>query len=148
LLLGCPFTCLSVWLQEAERLSTLPALVILDLAGNPMISCTEDYRLLLLYRLRHLKVLDGTPAQTSELALARAKYSGRLTMSFLVRQSALCHSSDGAAQPAVSPLHGVVRQSADKVSITITISKLSTGENDYVWSQCACQGDSPVAILV
>lgn len=72
-------------LQEAERLSVLPRLVILYLEGNPLVAAAEDYRHLLLYRLRHLKVLDGAPATAAELATARAKYSGRLTMSFLVR---------------------------------------------------------------
>lgn len=72
------------FLQEAERLAVLPKLVILDLAGNPLVSSSEDYRPLLLYRLRHLKVLDGLPAEPAELAAARAKYSGRLTLSFLV----------------------------------------------------------------
>lgn len=59
--------------------------MILDLADNLLVAATEDYRLVLLYRLRHLKVLDGVPAEPAELAAARAKYSGRLTMSFLVR---------------------------------------------------------------
>jgi hypothetical protein len=73
------------FLQEAERLSVLPLLVILDLEGNPLVAAAEDYKHLLLYRLRHLKVLDGAPATAADLAAARAKYSGRLTMSFLVR---------------------------------------------------------------
>lgn len=67
-----------------ERLSVLPSLIILDLVGNPLTSGTEDYRHRLLYKLRHLKVLDGVPAEPAELAAARAKYSGRLTLSFLV----------------------------------------------------------------
>lgn len=77
---GIPVCCT----KEAERLAVLPRLVILDLAANPLVTACEDYRHLLLYRLRHLKVLDGVPAEAGELAAARAKYSGRLTMSFLV----------------------------------------------------------------
>lgn len=81
-------TCLDVLvLQEAERLAVLPRLVILDLVNNPLVSACEEYRLLLLYRLRHLKVLDGVPAEPAELASARAKYSGRLTFSFLVSRA-------------------------------------------------------------
>ncbi|WIA10534.1 hypothetical protein OEZ85_010722 [Tetradesmus obliquus] len=72
--------------KEAERLSVLPRLVILYLEGNPLVAAAEDYRHLLLYRLRHLKVLDGAPATAAELATARAKYSGRLTTSFLEEQ--------------------------------------------------------------
>jgi hypothetical protein len=82
-----------LFLQEAERLSVLPRLVILDLEGNPLIAACEDYRHLLLYRLRHLKVLDGAPATAAELAAARAKYSGRLTMSFLVSSTAQAATS-------------------------------------------------------
>jgi hypothetical protein len=67
----------------------LPRLVILDLEGNPLVAACADYRHLLLYRLRHLKVLDGAPATAAELAAARAKYSGRLTMSFLVSRVSL-----------------------------------------------------------
>ena len=71
--------------QEVNRLRALPSLIILDLAGNPLASsATEDYRLWLLYSLRRLKVLDGQPVEQQEQIAARARYSGRLTLSFLV----------------------------------------------------------------
>jgi hypothetical protein len=42
--------------KELLRLRSLPALVVLDLAGNPLAAGTEDYRLQALYHLRRLKV--------------------------------------------------------------------------------------------
>lgn len=71
-------------LQEVERLSVLPHLVVLDLVGNPVVSATDGYRLLLLFKLRALKVLDGVAADAAELAAAQAAYAGRLTLSLLV----------------------------------------------------------------
>ena len=44
----------------------------------------QDYRLLLVYALRRAKVIDGAPVSPQELAAARGKYSGRLTLEFLV----------------------------------------------------------------
>lgn len=57
----------------------------LDLAANPLAGGGEGYKLWLLYKLRRLKVLDGCVVEPAELAAARARYSGLLTMSFLVR---------------------------------------------------------------
>lgn len=72
-------------LQEAERgLSALPCLVVLDLYGNPLAAATEGCRLLLLFKLPCLKVLDGRPADAAELAAAREQHAGRLTISALV----------------------------------------------------------------
>jgi Leucine-rich repeat (LRR) protein len=68
-------------LQEAERLSVLPRLLVLDLAGNPLVSATDGYRLLMLYKL---KVLDGIAADATELAAAQAQHAGRLTVGMLV----------------------------------------------------------------
>jgi hypothetical protein len=66
-------------------LRSLPSLVILDLAGNPFVSSSsENFRLWLVYSLRRLKVLDGQPVEQQEQITAKAKYSGRLTLSFLV----------------------------------------------------------------
>lgn len=62
----------------------LPHLVVLDLVGNPVVCATEGYRLLLLFKLRALKVLDGVAADAAELAAAQAEYAGRLTLSLLV----------------------------------------------------------------
>lgn len=47
----------------------------------------QDYRLLAIYSLRHIKVLDGQPVALQELAAARGRYSGQLTIEFLVRYS-------------------------------------------------------------
>lgn len=71
-------------MQEVERLAVLPRLVVLDLVGNPVVSDTDGYRLLLLFKLRALKVLDGVAADAAELAAAQAEYAGRLTLSLLV----------------------------------------------------------------
>lgn len=71
-------------MQEAERLSMLPNLVVLDLVGNPLVVATEGYRPLLLFKLRCLKVLDGTAADAAELASAQAQHAGRLTLSMVV----------------------------------------------------------------
>jgi hypothetical protein len=62
----------------------LPNLVVLDLVGNPLVVATEGYRLLLLFKLRCLKVLDGTAADAAELASAQAQHAGRLTLSMVV----------------------------------------------------------------
>jgi ABC-type proline/glycine betaine transport system permease subunit len=64
---------------------TLPSLAVLDLSGTPL-ATTEGYRLLVLFRLPRLKVLDGTPAGAAEVATAHAQHAGRLTLSQLVRQ--------------------------------------------------------------
>jgi hypothetical protein len=71
-------------LQEAERLSVLPRLLVLDLAGNWLVSATDGYRLLMLYKLSSLKVLDGIAADATELAAAQAQHAGRLTLDMLV----------------------------------------------------------------
>lgn len=57
----CPFTSPppTPLQQELLRLRSLPALVVLDLAGNPLAAATEDYRLQALYHLRRLKVGGG-----------------------------------------------------------------------------------------
>jgi hypothetical protein len=38
----------------------------------------------MVYTLRRIKVLDGAPVTPQELAAARGRYSGRLTIEFLV----------------------------------------------------------------
>lgn len=78
--------------QEVECLCVLPRLMVLDLVGNPLVASTEGYRLLLLYRLSCLKVLDGAAADATELAAAQAQHAGRLTISLLVghTQRAAC----------------------------------------------------------
>lgn len=65
-------------------MSVLARLVVLDLAGNPLVTATDGYRLLLLYKLRSLKVLDGAPADAAELQAAQAQHAGRLTVGMLV----------------------------------------------------------------
>ncbi len=66
-------------LSEIDYLKMLSKLIIVDLAGNPV--CSDyRYRLYTLYRVRRLKVLDGTSVSTDEAAAAREKYSGRLTL--------------------------------------------------------------------
>ena len=42
-------------------LQNLPNLKILDLDGNPVSSSIENYRLYIIYHLRTLKALDGSP---------------------------------------------------------------------------------------
>lgn len=76
--------CVCLDLQEAERLSMLARLAVLDLTGNPLVTATDGYRLLLLYKLRSLKVLDGTPTDAAELQAAQGQHAGRLTVGMLV----------------------------------------------------------------
>ncbi|GBF89449.1 hypothetical protein Rsub_02021 [Raphidocelis subcapitata] len=71
---------------EARRLAALPRLAVVDLAGNPLASECEDYRLQLVYALRRSRVIDGEPVTPGELAAARGRYSGRLTLEFLEEQ--------------------------------------------------------------
>lgn len=71
--------------QEVELLSVLSSLVVLDLAGNPlMAAANNDHRLWLLYKLGGLKVLNGIAADAAELAVAQAHHAGRLTLGMLV----------------------------------------------------------------
>jgi Leucine-rich repeat (LRR) protein len=70
-------------LKELVHLRSLPKLIILDLSGNPMCR-EEDYRPYVMYHLRKLNVLDGTPFDAAEQAAARDKYDGRITYEFLI----------------------------------------------------------------
>ena len=64
-------------LSEIDYLKMLSKLIIVDLAGNPV--CSDyRYRLYTLYRVRRLKVLDGTSVSTDEAAAAREKYRSAL----------------------------------------------------------------------
>lgn len=65
-------------MQEIDHLKNLPKLIIMDLSGNLLCSL-PDYRLYTLFRIRRLKVLDGSSVQIEEAAHARDKFSGKLT---------------------------------------------------------------------
>ena len=72
-------------LKQIQHLKDLPKLIILDLSGNPL--CRElNYRLYSVYYLRKLKVLDGIGVDVNEQAMAREKYSGKLSTEFLVEK--------------------------------------------------------------
>ena len=77
-------------IQEIDYLRQLPKLIILDLSGNPLCSAV-DYRLYTLFRMRRLKVLDGSSVQIEEFTQAREKFSGKLTREIL--SSRLGHKS-------------------------------------------------------
>jgi hypothetical protein len=70
---------------EVRRLARLPRLSVLDLTGNPLLREREDCRPFLVFSLARLKVLDGSPVALAEVAAARGRYTGRLTVEFLVR---------------------------------------------------------------
>ena len=53
-------------LQEIDSLKSLPKLIILDLAGNP-VCADESYRLYTLFRIRRLKVPNPTHQPTNPL---------------------------------------------------------------------------------
>lgn len=88
-------------------MSVLPHLVVLDLVGNPVVSATEGYRLLLLFKLRALKVLDGVAADAAELAAAQAEYAGRLTLSLLVSNTHVVCGFSRHAGLSVKPAAGL-----------------------------------------
>mmetsp|Transcript_30380 Transcript_30380/g.98592 ORF Transcript_30380/g.98592 Transcript_30380/m.98592 type:complete len:874 (+) Transcript_30380:1837-4458(+) len=69
-------------IQEIDYLKHSPKLIIMDLSGNRLCA-SQDYRLYVLFRLRRLKVLDGTSVLADESNLAREKFSGKLTREFL-----------------------------------------------------------------
>lgn len=50
-----------------DYLKSLPKLIILDLAGNP-VCANPDYRLYTLFRVKRLKVLDGISVNSDEAA--------------------------------------------------------------------------------
>jgi Leucine-rich repeat (LRR) protein len=85
-------------MRDLQRVRCLPRLIILDLSGNPCCEI-EDYRSVVLYLGRRLKVLDGRTVEAAEQGAARAKYAGRLTTDFLVEQ--LGHSAFASIRTCV-----------------------------------------------
>ena len=69
-------------LQEIDYLRHLPKLIIMDSSGN-FICNSVDYRPYTLFRMRRLKVLDGSSVQIEEVAHAREKFSGKLSQEVL-----------------------------------------------------------------
>ena len=69
-------------LQEIDYLRHLPKLIIMDSSGNSICN-SVDYRPYTLFRMRRLKVLDGSSVQIEEVAHAREKFSGKLSQEVL-----------------------------------------------------------------
>lgn len=74
-------------LKEIQHLKSLPKLTILDLSGNEL-TRTQDYRLYAVYYLRRVKVLDGLSISPQDQSDAKQKYSGKLTMEFILEKCA------------------------------------------------------------
>ncbi|KAH9489094.1 Leucine-rich repeat-containing protein 9 [Bulinus truncatus] len=78
-------------IREVFLLKPLPNLVILDMYGNPMVTSVENYRLFVIYHLRSLKALDGSPIEGQEGTLAKDTFGGRLTVDYVAEK--LGHAS-------------------------------------------------------
>ncbi|GBG23854.1 Leucine-rich repeat-containing protein 9 [Hondaea fermentalgiana] len=72
-------------LRELQQLRGLPRLLILDTLGNP-VSRESAYRLYVVFYLKKLKVLDGVGIERTEVAAARERFAGRLSLEFLTDQ--------------------------------------------------------------
>ncbi|RLN49307.1 hypothetical protein BBJ28_00007190 [Nothophytophthora sp. Chile5] len=70
-------------LKEIQHLKALPKLTILDLSGNG-ITRLADYRLYVVYYLRRVKVLDCVSVSAQDQSNAKQKYSGKLTLEFIL----------------------------------------------------------------
>ncbi|CAM9265882.1 unnamed protein product, partial [Hapterophycus canaliculatus] len=64
--------------SEMDRLRSLPRLIILDTTGNPVCS-SPHFRLLVLFKIPTLKVLDGVGVGGTEKNDAKLKFVGKLT---------------------------------------------------------------------
>jgi Leucine-rich repeat (LRR) protein len=82
-------------LRDVAPLSSLPALLVLDLAGNPLAGTTSEYRLRVAHALPRLRCLDGEPLARAEAQAARAAFHGVLTSELLAAVIAQRHG--GAA---------------------------------------------------
>ena len=69
-------------LKELNQIKGLPKLIIVDLLGNPLCGL-EEYRFYTIYHLRKLKVLDGRGIEAGEVATAKQRFAGRLTLDFI-----------------------------------------------------------------
>lgn len=72
-------------LREIFHLKVLNGLAVLDLCSNPM-SNDSKYRLFLIYHLKNLKSLDGSPIEPSESTEARESFGGKLTCDFIAEK--------------------------------------------------------------
>ncbi|RLN72722.1 hypothetical protein BBJ28_00008178 [Nothophytophthora sp. Chile5] len=84
-------------LKEIQHLKALPKLTILDLSGNE-ITRLADYRLYVVYYLRRVKVLDCVSVSAQDQSNAKQKYSGKLTLEFILDKC----GGGGSATPSGS----------------------------------------------
>ncbi|CAN0495698.1 unnamed protein product, partial [Laminaria digitata] len=63
--------------RKVDRLKSLPRLIILDTSGNPMCS-SQHFRLLVLFKISTLKVLDGIGVGGTEKTEAKFKFIGKV----------------------------------------------------------------------
>eukprot|EP00026_Physarum_polycephalum_P000578 Phypoly_transcript_00579.p1 GENE.Phypoly_transcript_00579~~Phypoly_transcript_00579.p1 ORF type:complete len:894 (+),score=112.18 Phypoly_transcript_00579:1591-4272(+) len=78
--------------RELRHLKNLERLVILDLSGNDVVS-SESYRLFVINKLKHLKVLDGQVIELEEQNSAKDRFAGRLTSDVLEEKIGHIHNS-------------------------------------------------------
>ncbi|CEL97089.1 unnamed protein product [Vitrella brassicaformis CCMP3155] len=76
-------------LRSLSVIKNLSKLIILDLAGNPVVS-VEDYRLYTIFYFKKLKVLDGAAVTTNEQNDARERFAGKLSMEMLEEKLGTC----------------------------------------------------------
>lgn len=88
-------------LKEIQHLKTLPKLTILDLSGNE-ITRLPDYRLYAVYYLRRVKVLDGLSISPQDQSDAKQKYSGKLTIEFILEKCGGSIASSSSAGTSFS----------------------------------------------
>lgn len=72
-------------LKDIQHLKSLPKLTILDLTENE-ICRLPDYRVYTVYHLRRVKVLDGATVSPQDQSTAKQKYSGKLTLEFVMEK--------------------------------------------------------------
>ncbi|XP_065844626.1 leucine-rich repeat-containing protein 9-like isoform X3 [Oscarella lobularis] len=69
--------------RDVLSLKPLDNLVALDLNGNPVTKNVEEYRLVTIFHLKSLKALDNCVIDSTEIALAKEKFGGRLTLEYI-----------------------------------------------------------------
>ena len=102
-------------LRALAPLQAAPCLLVLDASGNP-VAQNPDYAQYVIWRMRALRVHDGTAVTAAAVAAARAQYSGRLTLEFLEDQAG---PTDWARCGAGATLLAVLRPGIETCRIAV-----------------------------